>query len=215
MSDATLRIESKFKNARLHQAISEASLPVKDYNRIWASGKKIKSFCDMHGLPLQAVYSLLNLRMKPVALYGGRQKKPKPRPLCVRLAAILNADLAWLFPQELYEIEWPHVLIREINPKRFVSLARAGDALGLPSTQDDEITQRECRETLKQSLETLTPREAKVLAMRFGLDGEEKTLRDTSEFFKVTPARIREIEAKALRKMRHPIRSRRLKPFIV
>ena len=63
-------------------------------------------------------------------------------------------------------------------------------------------------------LKTLTPREEKVIKMRFGLgDGSEHTLEEVGQNFAVTRERIRQIEAKALRKLRHPSRSRKLKAF--
>jgi RNA polymerase primary sigma factor len=64
-------------------------------------------------------------------------------------------------------------------------------------------------------LRTLNPREASIIKMRFGLeDGTERTLEEVGESFQVTRERIRQIEAKALRKLRHPSRSRRLKSFV-
>ncbi|MCG2814352.1 MAG: RNA polymerase sigma factor RpoD [Candidatus Aminicenantes bacterium] len=70
------------------------------------------------------------------------------------------------------------------------------------------------REQIEDALKTLTEREAKVLKMRFGLgDGNEHTLEEVGQQFKVTRERIRQIEAKALRKLKHPSRSRRLKSF--
>jgi RNA polymerase primary sigma factor len=66
-----------------------------------------------------------------------------------------------------------------------------------------------------QVLKSLTPREEKVIKMRFGLeDGSEHTLEEVGQSFAVTRERIRQIEAKALRKLRHPSRSRRLKAFV-
>jgi RNA polymerase primary sigma factor len=66
-----------------------------------------------------------------------------------------------------------------------------------------------------QVLRTLTPREEKVIKMRFGLeDGSEHTLEEVGQSFAVTRERIRQIEAKALRKLRHPSRSRKLKAFL-
>ncbi len=71
------------------------------------------------------------------------------------------------------------------------------------------------REQLEEVLETLTLREKKVLELRFGLeDGRSRTLEEVGQHFGVTRERIRQIEAKALRKLRHPSRSKRLKDFL-
>ena len=71
------------------------------------------------------------------------------------------------------------------------------------------------KEQLNDVLKTLTPREAKVLKLRFGLeDGHPHTLEEVGSEFHVTRERIRQIEAKALRKLRHPSRSKRLKDFL-
>jgi len=71
------------------------------------------------------------------------------------------------------------------------------------------------KEQLEDVLETLTPREEKVLRLRFGLDdGRPRTLEEVGQVFGVTRERIRQIEAKALRKLRHPSRSKKLKDFL-
>lgn len=71
------------------------------------------------------------------------------------------------------------------------------------------------RETLGDVLDSLTPREEKVLRLRFGLeDGRSRTLEEVGKEFNVTRERIRQIEAKALRKLRHPSRSKKLKDFL-
>jgi RNA polymerase primary sigma factor len=71
------------------------------------------------------------------------------------------------------------------------------------------------KEQTGQVLRTLTPREEKVIKMRFGLeDGSEHTLEEVGQSFAVTRERIRQIEAKALRKLRHPSRSRKLRAFM-
>ena len=71
------------------------------------------------------------------------------------------------------------------------------------------------KEQLSSVLSTLTPREEKVLRLRFGLeDGRPRTLEEVGHEFEVTRERIRQIEAKALRKLRHPSRSKKLKDFL-
>ena len=71
------------------------------------------------------------------------------------------------------------------------------------------------KEQLVEVLKTLTPREEKVLRLRFGIeDGRTRTLEEVGKEFNVTRERIRQIEAKALRKLRHPSRSKKLKDFL-
>ncbi|MBQ4110932.1 MAG: RNA polymerase sigma factor RpoD [Clostridia bacterium] len=71
------------------------------------------------------------------------------------------------------------------------------------------------KEQFREVLDTLTPREARVLKLRFGLeDGQMRTLEEVGKEFNVTRERIRQIEAKALRKLRHPSRSKKLRDFL-
>lgn len=79
----------------------------------------------------------------------------------------------------------------------------------------DVATQTLLREQLDEAMDTLTDREQKVLRLRFGLDdGRARTLEEVGKEFDVTRERIRQIEAKALRKLRHPSRSRKLKDYL-
>jgi len=79
----------------------------------------------------------------------------------------------------------------------------------------DAVINVNLKEQTAQVLRTLTPREEKVIKMRFGLeDGSEHTLEEVGQSFAVTRERIRQIEAKALRKLRHPSRSRKLRAFL-
>ncbi len=81
-----------------------------------------------------------------------------------------------------------------------------------PSEQAADVL---LREHIEDVMQTLTPREAKVLKLRFGLqDGRMRTLEEVGKEFDVTRERIRQIEAKALRKLRHPSRSKKLKDFM-
>ena len=88
----------------------------------------------------------------------------------------------------------------------------ADDDIPAPS---DVASQMLLKEELTEVLKTLSDREARVLRLRFGLDdGRTRTLEEVGREFKVTRERIRQIEAKALRKLRHPSRSKRLKDFL-
>jgi RNA polymerase primary sigma factor len=79
----------------------------------------------------------------------------------------------------------------------------------------DAVINLNLREQTAEVLKTLSPREEKIVKMRFGLqDGSEHTLEEVGQHFAVTRERIRQIEAKALRKLRHPSRSHRLRNFL-
>ena len=80
---------------------------------------------------------------------------------------------------------------------------------------EEAATHALLKEQLSEVLATLTPREAKVLSLRFGIeDGRPRTLEEVGKEFNVTRERIRQIEAKALRKLRHPSRNKKLKDFL-
>ncbi len=81
-------------------------------------------------------------------------------------------------------------------------------------TATDTVTSTMLKEQIARVLDTLTPREEKVLRLRYGIDdGRPRTLEEVGKEFNVTRERIRQIEAKALRKLRHPSRSKRLRDF--
>ena len=79
---------------------------------------------------------------------------------------------------------------------------------------EDEIAEKQLREDVESVLRSLTSREACILRLRFGFeDGQERTLEEVGCVFHVTRERIRQIEAKALRKLKHPSRSKKLRPY--
>ena len=92
---------------------------------------------------------------------------------------------------------------RRLHPRRGRVRAERGGSFSL------------LKEQLMEVLDTLTPREKKVLELRFGIvDGRTRTLEEVGKEFNVTRERIRQIEAKALRKLRHPSRSKKLRDFL-
>ncbi len=110
--------------------------------------------------------------------------------------------------QEPVSLETP---IGEENDSKLGEFIEDRDALEPADAAAFELM----REQLEDVLETLTEREESVLRLRFGLDdGRSRTLEEVGQAFGVTRERIRQIEAKALRKLRHPSRSKRLKDFL-
>ena len=86
--------------------------------------------------------------------------------------------------------------------------------VGAGFTIADTVASSDLKDRVREVLKTLTPREEKVLKMRFGIDvASEHTLEEVGKDFSVTRERIRQIEVKALRKLRHPSRSKRLLAF--
>ena len=83
------------------------------------------------------------------------------------------------------------------------------------SSPADTVANSDLKDRVREVLKTLTPREEKVLKMRFGIDmSTDHTLEEVGKQFDVTRERIRQIEAKALRKLRHPSRSEHLRSFL-
>ena len=132
-------------------------------------------------------------------------------------------------PEELGErMEMPEEKIRKVMKiaKEPISMetpvgddddSHLGDFIEDSNMQSplDVATSESLREATREVLESLTPREAKVLRMRFGIEmNTDHTLEEVGKQFDVTRERIRQIEAKALRKLRHPTRSEHLRTFL-
>ncbi len=94
--------------------------------------------------------------------------------------------------------------------------SRLGDFIqDASASPTDQATQALLKDHIREMLDTLSPREAKVLEYRFGLeDGKQRTLEEVGKEFGVTRERIRQIEAKAIRKLRHPTRAKKLRDYL-
>ena len=104
---------------------------------------------------------------------------------------------------------------RPPSAKRKIRISATSSKDRMAVSPADAVISVNLKEYTSQVLRTLTPREERVIKMRFGLeDGSEHTLEEVGQSFQVTRERIRQIEAKALRKLRHPSRSRKLKAFV-
>ena len=138
---------------------------------------------------------------------NGREPTPE------EIAAAMDVDVARV--REIQKIAQDPVSLE--TPIGEEEDSHLGDFIEDYKTQtpSDSVSFIMLKEQLLSVLDTLTPREEKVLRLRYGIDdGKPRTLEEVGKEFNVTRERIRQIEAKALRKLRHPSRSRKLKDFL-
>ncbi|OGD31798.1 hypothetical protein A3C91_00010 [Candidatus Azambacteria bacterium RIFCSPHIGHO2_02_FULL_52_12] len=157
---------------------------------------------------------LLGISASLVSAFEKLRSYPKDTAMMAMLCDWLETTPDELFPPFIRDARFLKIakqitFIHEVNP---MELSRHEmPVLPLP----DEIYEAaELQEKLDEALGTLTPREEDVLRKRFGLNGDVMTLEETAKEKSVTKERIAQIEAKALRKLRHPSRVKLLKPFI-
>jgi RNA polymerase sigma factor (sigma-70 family) len=131
-------------------------------------------------------------------------------PLATKIAEAVQETEDYLFDPVLYGRP-PRRVELEIDHRQLLD---AG-VLALPEPPDEAFERTELQDYVARALQTLTPREQDVLQRRCGFGGAEpQTLREIADAYDRTPGRIRDIEAKALRKLRHPARSKRLRPWV-
>src|SRR3990167_508801 len=180
------RIIARLKNNRLWQAIVEK----------WPEVKNQSDAARELEITAQDICHLLNMTIWPA-----KRKKFEETgaiewwPIAEKLWLILEKDPMYLFSPKYYGVR-PRMLAIEFKPDELEQL----NFLSLPSLDDTEPLQNT---VINKVLATLTPREEQVLRLRFGIGEKEYTLQEIGEKFTVSRDRIRQIEAKALRKMRH------------
>mgnify|MGYP001394827977 CR=1 FL=1 len=213
----TLRIEARFKNARLYQAIQAAAVCDRpDYRRHFAMGGRVAAFCRTHGFGYDAIHNLIALRTHPLRrlnhpIPDQAPARPDYRPICYRLAGILDVPLSELFPLDLYARQWPRGVAFEVPLASFCRLREAPpEALMLPPSQEEAVHNHELRALILGAVEILSPRQANIISRRYGLHGEAETANEIAASYGTTSARIRQIEQHALRRLRQTSRIRGL-----
>jgi RNA polymerase primary sigma factor len=135
------------------------------------------------------------------------------KPTVEEIALHLNLDPRKV--QWMLKVSWrPLSLERPVGEEEESELGNFIEDESVP-TPTQSAYQNLLREKLEEVLSTLSPREARVLSLRFGLqNGEQYTLEEVGQKFGLTRERIRQIEGRALRRLRHPRRSRHLRDFL-
>ena len=221
MTTGPLRVEMRFRNGRLYDAIEAAAVPFQSDARLSALQKHgpVTAFCEIYDLPRHQVYALLNLKLSPL-LKHGRTDRTRIRPICQRLSDVLQIPITELFPESLYAIAWKttqfaiNIAPEMVNIEALDRIA-THQYLSQGAIQHRAIEGAQTRMIVREVVGTLNPRERKVLKLRFGMGGNaEHTLDEVAAELGVSRERIRQIETKALRKLRHPTRLKRLRPLI-
>lgn len=187
-----LRMEIRIKNNKLYEAI----VPVFG---------SVREFCRRAGLNVGPVGNLINFKASPYSFNNirGEDRHLVFRPLARKLAEICGYSCEELFPLELYSRVTNNFIVRTLSSNMAIEMADRGYAeLG-----DDSI-ERVTRElSVASVLKTLSPREEYILKKRWGIGGgSPETLDEVGEALGVTRERIRQIESKAIRKLKHPSR---------
>lgn len=195
-----LLVQTRFRNNILYQLMA---------------GRNVAAVCRDMGVNEQsALGDLLNLKRQPYRTWKGKAKAGEFTASALRIAAYFKMLPEDLFPASLYSLGLPDGFDKTFNSEEvFLSLSKSTQSY-LPSPEDVTAKYEE-QSTIDAVLNTLTPREAAIIKMRFGIEGDEIPAEDIASAFRISKVRVGQITAKALRKLRHPSRSRRLKPFMI
>ena len=178
-----------------------------------AGHKSVSAFCKSIGMAPQKVTELIAMRKPPLNNNGEFS----------HMAKVLMEELCAL-PTDLWTSEQLTLKLKRNTAQRDVSSEGMRAALGMhaeemlelmrPDDPDEAVLKHETVSLVEKQLDSITPREALVLRMHFGIGCEEHTLDEIGEKFDLTRERIRQIEAKALRKLKHPSRSDELRQLL-
>jgi len=183
------RVTVKVRNARIINALAEIGEVV---------GAKVSAKI---GIPYGKLLALSNLTISPI------DKDGNVIPEVLKICEFTNK-----MPLELFSPD--QIVPLETNTAEVEMTADEVETLMLSSSgsHDPEklLSDSQSAQAIKDLLDTLSPRESKILQLRYGMDCDTHTYEEIGKVFEVTKDRIRQIEAKALRKMRHPSRAEKL-----
>jgi RNA polymerase primary sigma factor len=171
----------------------------------------VYKFCMENNLSVGVINQIVGFRVKPIGQDGTFNKHAQA------LMEVLGAAPTDLWTAEQLELSLTkNTVEKEIGQRALDKLLGMdnGELLTIESPEES-VYQKEKNLALADVVDSLTPKEQKVLQLRFGLHGEEEhTLEETGNIIDVTRERVRQIEAKALRKLRHPSRRSKLQEVV-
>ena len=178
-----------------------------------AGYKSVSEFCRAAGLPKTALTELIAMRKPPLNQSGEFSENAKA--LMEELCAL---------PTDLWTSEQLTLKLKRNTAQRDVSSEGMRAALGMhaeemlelmkPDDPDEAVLKHEMVSVVEEQLESLSPRTALILRMRYGMGCEEHTYEEIGDKFGLTKTRILQIEAKALRHLKHPSRSDQLRQLL-
>lgn len=171
------------------------------------------------GFTLPAFAEALDMAVSRLRAIEGLKRIPSEDDVC-RIAILLEKPTDWLFPDSLTRAVEANVFAKrkvELEAPQLDGLTEARSPLLLSDggigEVEEKVDQEMAHHRIDEVLSSLTDMEARVVRLKYGLeDGEEHSIRDIAKLFSLTYQRISQIEHKALRKLRHPTRSRHLRP---
>jgi RNA polymerase sigma factor (sigma-70 family) len=185
MMQKDYNVTVKVRNARILNALAKVDER--------AGGKLAKKL----GVPYAQMLDLINLKIEPVDKHGDWL------PSVIKLAELTNTMPVELFSDAQYYPLDVNVAQFEMGQEEVMQLLNNTHA----PDPSEAIEYREMQQGIDDVLDSLTPREAEVLRLRFGIDGKEHTMEEVGQVYGVSRERVRQLEAKALRKLRHPARA--------
>jgi RNA polymerase primary sigma factor len=219
MSECTkdLRVFLKFKNARLLDAIDNTFGP----------DISLSAVMKAIGTNANVFYGLINLSKSPFPKnkgigkgsgrgsgHGVNVEGTYYNRSAVKIAEALGRLVEDLFPKSLYDLKLPKDISRDMNSVQLLSLQEAREMkLLTDESYEPDFDAPMLSEDLNKILGTLTTREELVLRLRFGLGGPELTFDQLAVYLKCSKERLRQIEKRALLRLRHPARSLGLKTY--